>query len=91
MATIKVKAAPGIARFPMVGQATAKKYITNEPVPVESSAYYRRAIADGDLVLVTETAPAASVTGKRQNGGQEAAKAVAPAQDKQDKKAATDE
>ena len=90
MATIKVKAAPGIARFPMVGQATAKKYITSEPVTVESSAYYRRALADGDLVLVTDAAPAVK-SAKGQNGGQEAAKAVAPAQDKQDKKAATDE
>lgn len=91
MATINVKAAPGIARFPMAGQATVKKYITDEPVPVESSAYYRRAIADGDLVLVTDAAPATSGTGKRQNGGQDAAKAAAPAQDKTEKKATTDE
>lgn len=91
MATIKVKAAPSIAQFPMVGQATAKKYITDEPVTVESSAYYRRAIADGDLVLVTEATPATNVTGRRQNGGQETAKPATPAQDKQDKKAATDE
>lgn len=91
MATIKVKAAPGIKRFPMLGQSTAKKYITSEPVTVESSTYYRRAIADGDLVLVTDPAPAATATGKRQNGGQDAAKSAAPAQDKTDKKASTDE
>lgn len=51
MAQIKVKAAPGL-KFPM--ERNAKKHITGEPVTVESSAYYRRAIADGDLVLVTE-------------------------------------
>lgn len=90
MATIKVKAAPGI-KFPMVGQSRIKKYITDEPILVESSAYYRRAIADGDLVLVTDSEQEANVTDKRQNGGQDTAKVAAPAQNKQDKKAATDE
>lgn len=90
MATIKVKAAPGII-FPMVGQSRIKKYITSEPVTVESSTYYRRAIADGDLILVADAEPVENVTGKLQNGGQETAKAAAPAQNKQDKKAATDE
>lgn len=88
MATIKVKAAPGL-KFPM--ERRVKKYITSEPVTVESSAYYRRAIADGDLVLVADAAPVAKATGKRQNGGQDVAQVAAPAQDKQDKKAATDE
>lgn len=91
MATIKVKAAPGIIRFPMLNQSKAKKYITSEPVPVESSTYYRRAIADGDLILVADAEPVENITSKRQNGGQETAKAAAPAQNKQDKKAATDE
>lgn len=48
MATIKVMAPPGRA-FPM--EHNAKKYIAGQPVTVSSSAYYRRALADGDLVL----------------------------------------
>jgi len=62
MATIRVKAAAGI-RFPREGDT--KNYITSEPVDVQSSAYYRRAIADGDLILVnsaTDTAVAAPAT-----------------------------
>lgn len=62
MATIRVKAAAGM-RFPREGDT--KNYITSEPVAVQSSAYYRRALADGDLVLVndaTEKAVAAPAT-----------------------------
>ncbi|PPA30625.1 DUF2635 domain-containing protein [Aeromonas jandaei] len=52
---MNVKAAPG-RKFPM--ERRVRKYITDQqPVAVESSAYYRRAIQDGDLVLVTEPAP----------------------------------
>jgi methionine aminopeptidase len=55
MATINVKAAPG-RTFPM--ERRVRKYITDQqPVAVESSAYYRRALKDGDLVLVTNLVP----------------------------------
>ncbi|KNC89703.1 hypothetical protein GM30_06800 [Trabulsiella odontotermitis] len=37
--------------FPM--ERRARKYITGDVVEVESTAYYRRAVAAGDLVLVT--------------------------------------
>lgn len=73
MATIKVKAAPGL-RFPV--ERCAGKYITGEAITVTSTAYYRRAIADGDLILVTDAKPAANATGTTQT---------------KDKKAATDE
>ncbi|WP_193130162.1 DUF2635 domain-containing protein [Enterobacter hormaechei] len=88
MAQIKVKAAPGL-KFPM--ERNAKKHITGEAITVESSAYYRRAIADGDLVLVTE--------GKGEVVSQDAGEApaaaeskdTAPVQTKQQKKAAPNE
>lgn len=48
MATLKVMAPPGRA-FPL--EHNAKKYIGEQPVTVTSSAYYRRALTDGDLVL----------------------------------------
>ena len=50
MNKMKVKAAPGV-KFPM--EDNARKYITTEAVTVENSAYYRRAVQDGDLILVT--------------------------------------
>ncbi|MFX2607065.1 DUF2635 domain-containing protein [Enterobacter mori] len=50
MAKIKVKAAPG-RQFPM--ERKPKRYIGDKAVEVESSAYYRRAVKDGDLILVT--------------------------------------
>ncbi|WP_140918180.1 DUF2635 domain-containing protein [Limnobaculum xujianqingii] len=48
MTTLLVKARAGL-KIPL--EHNPKKYITTEPVPVESSAYYRRALKDGDLVL----------------------------------------
>lgn len=46
---MKVIAAPG-ARCPMEG--TPRKYITDaEAVEVPASAYYRRLVADGSLVI----------------------------------------
>lgn len=83
MATIKVKAAPGL-RFPM--ERRPKRHITDTPVTVESTAYYRRAIADGDLIRVTEKEPAANATGTTQKS----VKATAPVVTLKDK-AATDE
>ncbi|NUH52710.1 DUF2635 domain-containing protein [Citrobacter portucalensis] len=62
MNLMKVKAAPGV-KFPM--EDNARKYITTEAVSVENTAYYRRAVQDGDLILVTdapETEPAAEKT-----------------------------
>lgn len=88
MAQIKVKAAPGL-KFPM--ERNAKKHITGEAVTVESSAYYRRAIADGDLVLVTEDKGEVV----NQNAGEAPAAAeskdAAPVQTRQQKKAAPNE
>ncbi len=49
MTSMKVKAAPGM-KFPM--EDNARKYITTNAVTVENTAYYRRAIQDGDLILV---------------------------------------
>ena len=88
MAQIKVKAAPGL-KFPM--ERNAKKHITGEAVTVESSAYYRRAIADGDLVLVTEGKD--EIVSQDAGEGPAAAesKDSAPVQTKQQKKAAPNE
>lgn len=83
MATIKVKAAPGL-RFPM--ERRPKRHITDTPVTVESTAYYRRAIADGDLIQVTGKEPAATATGTTQKS----VKTTAPVVTLRDK-AATDE
>lgn len=57
--TLTVKAAAGL-KFPL--EDNAKRYITTEAVEVESSPYYRRALAEGDLVLVMadEQAPTVS-------------------------------
>ncbi len=50
---LKVKAASGI-RYPLEG--TPSKHVTDaEALEVPDTAYYRKAIADGDLVL--ESAP----------------------------------
>lgn len=50
-----VKAAPGI-RVPMEGRATT--YITGtDPVQVPDTAYYRRMVNEGSLVLVSEAVP----------------------------------
>ncbi|CAH5592699.1 DUF2635 domain-containing protein [Escherichia coli] len=51
MTSMKVKAAPGM-KFPM--EDNARKYITTEAVTVENTAYYRRAVQDGDLILVND-------------------------------------
>lgn len=84
MATIKVKAAPGL-RFPM--ERRPKRHITDTPVTVESTAYYRRAIADGDLIQMTEKEPAANATGTTQKNVKATTSVVAP----KDNKAAADE
>lgn len=85
MATIKVKAAPGL-RFPL--ERNPKSFITGEAVEVESSAYYRRAIADGDLILVTATTTAVDSAAQ---GEPEAGEAPAPAPAKTTKKASQHE
>ncbi|GCF96115.1 hypothetical protein BvCmsF30A_03430 [Escherichia coli] len=51
MNKMKVKAAPGM-KFPM--EDNARKYITTEVVTVENTVYYRRAVQDGDLILVKD-------------------------------------
>lgn len=51
MNKMKVKAAPGM-KFPM--EDNARKYITTDAVTVENTAYYRRAVQDGDLILVKD-------------------------------------
>lgn len=58
MNTLNVKAAPGL-KLPKEG--APRTYITEaEPALVEDSHYYRKAIADGDLVEVdVAAAPAA--------------------------------
>lgn len=88
MAQIKVKAAPGL-KFPM--ERNAKKHITGEAVTVESSAYYRRAIADGDLVLVTEDKGEVVSQGAGEAPAAAESKDTAPVQTKQQKKAAPNE
>lgn len=50
MAMINVVAAGGL-RFPR--EDNAREYITGEPVAVANSAYYRRALRAGDLILVS--------------------------------------
>lgn len=56
MKTIVVKAPEGRI-YPIEGQP--RQHIEQEPIEVEETAYYRRALADGDLVVVQPT-PAAS-------------------------------
>ena len=52
MTTITVRAAPGL-RVPLEG--AARRYVTDtEPVAVPDTAYYRRRLADGDLILDKE-------------------------------------
>ncbi|EHP7678984.1 DUF2635 domain-containing protein, partial [Escherichia coli] len=55
-------------KFPM--EDNARKYITTEAVIVENTAYYRRAVQDGDLILVAEEPETAE-----QDTGPEKAKA----------------
>jgi hypothetical protein len=64
MTTLNVKAAPGL-QLPKEG--APRTYITDaEAVQVQDSHYYRKAIADGDLVEVpaASTAPAARASAK---------------------------
>lgn len=58
MNKMKVKAAPGM-KFPM--EDNARKYISTEAVTVENTAYYRRAVQDGDLILVKDEPEATEV------------------------------
>lgn len=48
---MKVKAADGL-RVPKENRVNF--YITNQPVEVPESLYYRRLVNDGDLIMVTE-------------------------------------
>lgn len=65
MAKIHVKAAPGV-EVPFEG--APRRYITDkEAVTVDNSAYYRRRIADGDLVLAS--APRAPKKDKEADNG----------------------
>ncbi|MBI0067565.1 MULTISPECIES: DUF2635 domain-containing protein [Snodgrassella] len=48
---MKVKAADGL-RVPKENRVNS--YITNQPVEVPESLYYRRLVNDGDLIMVTE-------------------------------------
>ncbi|HBD3077833.1 TPA: DUF2635 domain-containing protein [Escherichia coli] len=61
MNKMNVKAAPGV-KFPM--EDNARKYITTEAVTVENTAYYRRAVQDGDLILVRDE-PETTVTAEQ--------------------------
>lgn len=58
---IRVKAAPGL-RVPMEG--SPRKYIEADPVSVPETAYYRRRLAEGDLVRA-----GGDQTGKTAKGG----------------------
>ncbi len=49
-------------KFPM--EDNARKYITTEAVTVENTAYYRRAVQDGDLILVNDE-PETTVTAEQ--------------------------
>ncbi|WP_332829492.1 DUF2635 domain-containing protein [Escherichia coli] len=42
----------------------ARKYITTDAVAVENTAYYRRAVQDGDLILVKDE-PETTVTAEQ--------------------------
>ncbi len=58
LAELKVKAASGI-KYPLEGYPN--KYITDEcEQSVPDTAYYRKALMDGDLVLADALVPAAS-------------------------------
>ncbi len=61
MNKMKVKAAPGM-KFQM--EDNARKYITTDAVAVENTAYYRRAVQDGDLILVKDE-PETTVTAEQ--------------------------
>ncbi|EHP1067323.1 DUF2635 domain-containing protein [Escherichia coli] len=49
-------------KFPM--EDNARKYITTDAVTVENTAYYRRAVQDGDLILVKDE-PESTVTAEQ--------------------------
>jgi hypothetical protein len=62
MTTLTVTAAPGL-RVPLEG--APRRAITDAaPVTVPDSAYYRRRLADGDLVRVTATTPEEATDGQ---------------------------
>ncbi|MTH47475.1 DUF2635 domain-containing protein [Intestinirhabdus alba] len=89
MAKLKVQAAPGL-KFPT--EHNAKQYIAGEPVEVDSSAYYRRALTDGDLVLVGDKPEApATLTDAGNESEAESAKTSAPVKGKTNKKASENE
>ena len=62
MITIFVKAPPG-QKLPKAG--FPRTYITDaEPIEVEDCHYYRKALADGDLVELSESDWAAHLAGR---------------------------
>jgi hypothetical protein len=64
MNTVFVKGLPG-QKMPMAGNP--RTYITDaEAVAVEDSHYYRKAIADGDLVELSSEEWAAELAGRNQ-------------------------
>lgn len=52
MNKIKVKARDSLV-FPL--ENSPRRMIAQEPVEVDDSTYYQRAIASGDLIIVTES------------------------------------
>jgi hypothetical protein len=77
MNTIFVKGAAGL-KLPMEG--APRRYITEaEPVAVEASHYYRKAIADGDLVELSEQEWAAYQADREKAAGADATATVATA------------
>ncbi|MCX8962137.1 hypothetical protein EHW64_13600 [Erwinia psidii] len=57
---VKIKAAPGVQ---VPREDSPRRYITEtEPFSAELTAYYRRQIAAGDLVIIDETAEASAST-----------------------------
>ena len=61
MIQMKVKAAAGI-KVPREGNP--RRYITDEAVTVDDSAYYRRQIAAGDLTIVSDAVKDNAVAGE---------------------------
>lgn len=77
MITIYVQ---GVAGLKLPKEAAPRSYITDaEPVAVEGSHYYRKAIADGDLVELSEDEWAKYQAGRDKAGAVAAKPAAKPA------------
>lgn len=61
---MKVKAAPQL-RVPTEGRAN--DYIEQTPVDVPATLYYRRLVADGDLIVLSDAPAAAAKKGAGKN------------------------